>query len=272
MKIILFDLDGTLIASGGAGRIALNKALKKLYGKSNICNIGFLAGSTDKDNFARAYTKATGRKPFAKDIFNIKNLYLKFLPDEIKKAVSKGTYYNIRGIKKLLIKLSEFKNVLIGLGTGNIKDGAHIKLKPSGLSKYFDFGGFGCDSHRRSLVLKKAVLRAEKITKTKIKPSSVYIIGDTVKDVEAAKKCEYHSAVVTCGYGDKKDLIKSGAEFIAEDFDNLNVWLVWFGLKKDPKGVVRRFFMFPDTPIEHVNVCYTGSDKICDDDLGKETK
>ncbi|MCX5783349.1 MAG: HAD hydrolase-like protein, partial [Elusimicrobia bacterium] len=136
-----------------------------------------------------------------------------------------------------------------------------IKLAPSGLGKYFSFGGFGEDGYLRTDLLKKAVARAEKISGLKIKPSQVYVIGDTEKDILAGKELGFHTAAVTCGFGAKESIFSAGPEFIAKDFRNLNMWLVWLGLKKDSKGVERGCYIFPDSPIEHAHYGRTGIDE-----------
>ncbi|MCG2726500.1 MAG: HAD hydrolase-like protein [Elusimicrobia bacterium] len=260
MKIILFDIDGTLIKAGGAGTKALNKAIEKLFGAKNICDTFSLQGCTDKTNFETAFIKACSRKPSKKDIDNITAEYLKLLPSEVAKSVKEGIYKKIKGINRFLLFLSKQKDVFIGLGTGNIKDGALLKLKPSGLLKFFTFGGYGCDSHIRSRVLIKAVKRAEKIIGRKFESKDIYIIGDTHKDIIAAKEAGYHSGIVFDGFGDKNLIMKNAPELMADDFSNLTPWLIWLGLKKDPKGIRRGTYVCPDTPIEHAHFGMTGMD------------
>lgn len=260
VKIILFDIDGTLIRAGGAGTKALNKAIENLFGVKNVCDTFSLQGCTDKTNFETAFINACSKKPSKKDIENITAEYLKNLPSEVAKSVKRGLYKKIKGINKFLVLLSKREDFLIGLGTGNIKDGAFLKLKPSGLLKFFTFGGYGCDSHIRSNVLMKGVKRVEKTLGISVKPGDVYIIGDTHKDVIAAKEAGYHSGIVFDGFGDKRMIIKNSPEVIADDFSDLTPWLIWLGLKKDSKGVRRGTYVCPDTPIEHAHYGMTGMD------------
>jgi phosphoglycolate phosphatase-like HAD superfamily hydrolase len=268
VKIVLFDIDGTLIKAGGAGARGLNKAVKEMCGVGNICDKFSLQGSTDKENFSNAFKYACGKKPSAKQFRELELKYLGFLPIEVKSSIKSGNYSKLSGVEKILVLLSKRKDVLVGLGTGNLKEGALIKLEPSGLNKYFAFGGYGCDSHVRSGVLKKAVARAEKLLKVKIRPDEVYVIGDTHLDVAAAKDAGYHSAAVMDGYGEEKLLMRSGAELIVKNFDDLYPWLIWLGLEKDSKGVRRGTYICPDSPIEHAHYGRTGMDlKDIDDNI-----
>ncbi len=260
MKIVLFDIDGTLIKAGGAGARALNKAVKELYGADDACSKVSWQGCTDTDNFAQVYKYATGKKPTAKQFRELKLKYLGFLPAEVARSLKTRNYSKLNGVRKLLTLLSGRKDIMVGLGTGNLKAGAMIKLAPSGLLRYFSFGGYGCDSGVRSVLLMKAVERAEKMSETKIKPAEVYVIGDTHRDVEAAKAAGYHSAVVLDGFGDEKTIMRSGPELIARNFRDLYPWLVWLGLERDSRGVRRGTYICPDSPIEHAHYGRTGAD------------
>lgn len=257
-KIILFDIDGTLVNTGGSGLRALNKAIKEMGGPDDICNFFELQGSTDRINFINAFYSAFKRKPTAKEFNRLKKLYIKYLPGEVKYSVKNNMYSEIKGVSTLLKKLSEYENVILGLGTGNIEEGSRIKLKPSGLLKYFSFGGYGDIYEERYKMLKKAVKNAEKLTRSKIKESEVYVIGDTSKDVIAAKQCGYHSACVLDGFGSNDKIFKYSPELIENNFENTDIWLIWLGLKKDPKGIKRFSYICPDTPIEHAHFAMTG--------------
>ncbi|MFA6583152.1 MAG: HAD family hydrolase [Elusimicrobiaceae bacterium] len=267
-KVILFDVDGTLVKAGGSGRRALNRALEKLYGKREICSQDFLAGSTDKDNFKRSFIEAAGKTPTAKDIKLIEKTYLELLPSEVDAAVREKRYLTIKGVENFLSRLSRRKDIFLGLGTGNIEEGARLKLAPSGLWDYFRFGGFGCDGYERVAVLETAVKRAGKICGGTIKPSQVYIVGDTEKDVYAGKQAGYHTAAVTAGYGSPGGVMRSAPELLSEDFSDVEMWLMWLGLNKNNGPVERGCFMFPNSAIEHVQHGRTGDDapqteKIC---------
>lgn len=259
MKVVLFDIDGTLINAGGAGSRALNRAVKLLHGADEVCSRFYLVGCTDKANFRQAFMKAAGRRPAKKEISEIERKYLEFLPGEVRSAVREKRYGKIPGVSGFLRILRGQKNILTGLGTGNLKKGAVIKLKPSGLEGYFLFGGFGGDSYSRTEVFKGAVKKASAISGAAISAGDVYMIGDTHNDVVAGKEAGYHTGIVTCGFGDKREIIRAGPEIIEKDFRDLSPWLIWLGLKKDPKGVKRDSYMFPDTPIEHVQYTLRGA-------------
>ena len=261
-KLVLFDLDGTLVTTGGAGCQALKKAVENLYGKKANFEHSLISGRTDLDNFTLIYGLLhKGKKPSAAELKKMEKAYVGQLPTEVKTLVHEKKYDTIPGVEKLLKELAKDKNVIIGLGTGNTEAGAFIKLKPSGLGKYFTVGGWGTDGHTREEMLEAAVKRAEKKFKTKFTPDQVYVIGDTHRDICAAKNCGFHNAVITSGLGDLKKIQRAAAELEEKDFKDLAMWRVWLGLKSDPKGVKRGRYIMPASAIEHVFFSRTGIDE-----------
>lgn len=261
-KLVLFDLDGTLVTTGGAGCRALAKGAAKLYGKMPKFEQGLFSGRTDLDNFSLIYGMLhKGKKPSAAEIKKMEKAYVAQLPDEVNTLIRAHKYHTLPGVEKLLKEISKDKGIILGLGTGNTQEGAAIKLKPSGLDKYFTLGGFGTDGHTREEMLKAAVKRAEKKLKIKLTPDQVYVIGDTHRDICAAKNCGFHNAVVTSGLGELKKIQRAAAELEEKDFKDLTTWRMWLGLKTDPKGVKRGRYIMPASAIEHVFFSRTGIDE-----------
>ncbi len=230
MKVLLFDVDGTLIRGGGAGRKALNRAAYELYGKRHACSELSLAGRTDRYNFRETYRVATGRKPTRGAVEKLHQAYLRFLPYYVKAAIRRRAYLIPPGLKALLKHLSRDRRVLLGLGTGNMERGARIKLEPSGFNAYFLFGGYGSDAFHRHSLLKKAVVRAKTLAHASFTAKDVYVIGDTPFDVSAGKKAGYKTVAVGTGYSDWKELAASKPDHLAKDFKDIKLWLNWFGL------------------------------------------
>lgn len=230
MKVLLFDVDGTLIRAGGSGRKALNRAAEKLYGVKNACSELSLAGRTDLYNFGAAYKYATGKRPSRSAVERLHQEYLKHLPFYVRAAIRNGTYHVPAGLKTLLKHLSRDKRVLLGLGTGNMERGARIKLDPSGFNVYFLFGGYGSDAFHRHVLLRKAVQRAKKLAHETFDHSDVYVIGDTPLDVAAGKKAGFKTVAVGTGFSEWEELKASKPDHLARDFKDLKKWLGWFGL------------------------------------------
>ncbi|OGR96701.1 MAG: hypothetical protein A2V88_01620 [Elusimicrobia bacterium RBG_16_66_12] len=230
MKVLLFDIDGTLIRAGGSGRKALNRAAHVLYGHKKACSELTLAGRTDLYNFGQAYRKATGRKPTRAAVERLHQEYLKHLPYYVRSSIRCGDYHIPPGLRTLLKHLSRDKNILLGLGTGNMEKGARIKLEPSGFNVYFLFGGYGSDSFHRPALLRKAVVRARKLAREPFRPDDVYVIGDTPLDVAAGKKAGFKTIAVGTGFAEWKDLVASKPDHLARDYRNLKRWRLLFQL------------------------------------------
>lgn len=239
MKILLFDVDGTLVRAGGAGRDALNQACEELYGFKRVCDRLDLRGRSDLKNFRLAYRFCRGREAAPGELKTLVARYLKALPHYVKLAFRERRYVVPPGIKTLLRRLSRTKGILLGLGTGNLETGARIKLEPGGLNGYFRFGGFGSDSIDRPTLLRKAVERATGLTGTRGKAPrrgglngrEVFVIGDTPLDVEAGRKNGYRTIAVGTGFCTMRELCAAKPDHLAKDFKDTKKWLRWFGIK-----------------------------------------
>lgn len=262
MKLVLFDIDGTLLNTGTFGVKSLQKAVKNITGKKAEYDVKELIGVCDKQNFIYMYSCATGKVPAAGQLNSVKKEYIKLLPGELAALKKAKKYKAASGVEKFLKELQKYKDVKVALATGNIEEACKIKLGPAGLDKYFITGGFGWDGIKRTDLLRAAVKRACKVFKHNFTPDEVFVIGDTHIDVVAAKANGYHSAVIKeAGLADKEKLLRAAAEVEAESFKDIELLLVWLGLKQDPKGVEKGSYILPATAIEHVFFSRTGIDE-----------
>ena len=237
MKVLLFDVDGTLIRAGGAGRKSLNRAVWNLFSVRIDCGRLGLAGKTDLRNFTEAAQAALRRKPSRGELAALHREYLRLLPGYVRSALRARKYRLAPGIRRLLRRLSREKGLLLGLGTGNMEHGARIKLEPSGLNAYFLFGGYGSDAFHRPALLKKAVARAQRFANgDRIAPRDVYVIGDTPLDVAAGRAAGYTTVAVGTGFAQWEELVRSRPDHLARDFRRMDQWLGWLGLSKKRKS------------------------------------
>lgn len=262
MKLVLFDIDGTLLNTGASGVKTINKVIYDKYGKKPCYDVQEIVGKPDKYNFDLIYRSVFNKKPTTKIMQDLLKAYLAALPGEIKEQIKAKKYKTITGIEKFLQELSKHKDIALGLATGNSEQAARIKLEPAGLNKYFTVGGFGWDSQSRTKMLAEGVKKASKKYKYNFKPEEVFIVGDTHHDIIAAKENGYHSAVVLeASLADKEKLLRAAAELEAKDFTDIKLWFMWLGLSSDPKGIKKGSYIMPASAIEHVFFSRTGIDE-----------
>ncbi len=178
---MLFDIDGTLLVTGGAGGVAWQRAFEELYGVEADIAEHTDAGMTDPEIAAIVFREVIGREGSAEERARAIGCYLKHLPDAV--AESDG-YRVMPGVEQLLDRLID-DGVLLGLVTGNIEAAAHIKLARGRLNRFFSFGGYGSDSADRTEVTEAALRRGELVSGGSLQNGSCISVGDTPRDVTA---------------------------------------------------------------------------------------
>jgi len=194
-KCLLFDLDGTLISTGGAGIRALESAFLRKFQLEGAGRGVDPSGKTDPEIIREMFLKHLGRDCRDEDMQTVQKAYLNTLRAECDRSPK---YRVMEGIPELLSKLRKSR-ILMGLGTGNLEKGAKIKLARAKLNRFFPFGGYGSDSENRTMLLKIAVQKAQRHAGGKLKPEDVIVVGDTVRDIHAAH--EAHFKVISVGTG-----------------------------------------------------------------------
>jgi phosphoglycolate phosphatase-like HAD superfamily hydrolase len=181
IRAVLFDIDGTLLVTGGAGGVAWQRGFEELYGVEANISEHTDAGMTDPEIVKIVFREVIGREGSAEERSKAIGCYLKHLPGAV--AESDG-YRVMPGVEGLLDRLID-AGLLLGLVTGNIEAAAHIKLARGHLNRFFSFGGYGSDSADRTEVTKAALRRAELVSGGSLQNSSCISVGDTPRDVTA---------------------------------------------------------------------------------------
>jgi len=210
--VLLFDIDGTLLSSSGAGRRAMEAAFAAATGRRGLMEFPF-DGMTDRAIIRRALTAATLSAEPA-DIDAVLAGYVARLPDQIRAA---RDYCVFPGVRPTLDAARAHPRTAVGLGTGNIKPGAALKLGHVGLEGYFEFGGFGCDHEERALILKTGATRGAAWLGVALGECRVVIIGDTPNDVVAARAIGAGCVGVGTGRYAPEALVAAGATFAFAD-------------------------------------------------------
>jgi phosphoglycolate phosphatase-like HAD superfamily hydrolase len=213
IKAVLFDIDGTLLVTGGAGAVAWQRAFLELYGVEANIEEHTHAGMTDPEIAEIVFREVIGRNGSAEERAEAIAGYLSHLQE----AVDESPGYRIMpGIEELLPGLAD-DGILLGIVTGNIEAAAHIKLARGGLNRYFAFGGYGSDSRDRTELTKKALERGEQVSGHPLDPAQTIGVGDTPRDVRACHGAGIRVVGVATGSYGIDELTDAGADWSLED-------------------------------------------------------
>lgn len=207
--VLLFDIDGTLVTSGGAGRRALERAFERIHGQAGAFPFR-LDGMTDRA-IVRQGLSGRGLPARAEDIDALLSLYVEELEREVA-ATDDRSYRVHAGMERAVDEARRRAGFAVGLGTGNIREGARVKLTRVGLYQHFTFGGFGCDHEDRVDLVRCGARRGADRLGIAVERCRVVVIGDTPKDVAAAKGIGAECIGVGTGRFSPAELLGCGAD------------------------------------------------------------
>jgi phosphoglycolate phosphatase-like HAD superfamily hydrolase len=211
--ILLFDIDGTLLSAGGAGRRAVVRIFGDRFARPEVFDDVRFHGMTDRA-IIRAGLECLHLPADEDAIDALCAAYLAALAIEIPR--SEG-FRVLPGVAALLEGLAGRAQLAVGLGTGNLREGARIKLEHAGLFHHFAFGGFGCDAEDRAALLSVGAQRGARHLGMAPDACRLVVIGDTPKDVAAARAIGAASlAVATSGFT-TAELMAAGATWAFAD-------------------------------------------------------
>jgi phosphoglycolate phosphatase len=187
--VILFDIDGTLLITGGAGAASWRLAFDELYGIPADIGKFSDAGMTDPDVGRRTFQAVLHREPERKELTRLLERRLHYLHRTVAESED---YRVLPGVEELLPRLID-DGYLLGLVTGNVEAAAHIKLHRARLNRFFSFGGYGSDATDRGELTRIALKRASLVYGEPLSPAQAIVVGDTPHDVEGA-----HAAGMAC--------------------------------------------------------------------------
>jgi phosphoglycolate phosphatase-like HAD superfamily hydrolase len=215
MHICFFDIDGTLIHTRGAGTAALREGLRTAFGVDQPTDQVAIHGRTDR-GITRDLFRFHGIDDLPEHWERFREAYLQALPGSL--VARAGTV--LPGIAPLLDALTMREDVVIGLLTGNTREGARIKLAHFGLDRFFDFGGFGDNHLERDDVAREALAEAQRRLSETVDLTRVWVIGDTPTDVSCGRAINARTIAVATGNHTREELAAALPDHVASDFSD----------------------------------------------------
>ena len=220
MKLVLFDIDGTLITSRGAGRRAMRTALERVFGAAGGIDQYDLRGRTD----TRIVHDVMGPLGWAPDrvkerLDDFFEAYLGGLTSEIGDGRHVVT---LPGVSAVVARLAQSPDALLGLVTGNIEEGARIKLLPTGLWPHFRVGAYGSDHVDRRRLPSLAARRAQALVGYPFAATDVVVIGDTPHDIDCARAFGAVAVAVTTGQYTRAELLADRPDHLFDDLADVD--------------------------------------------------
>jgi len=215
-RLLLFDIDGTLIHSGGAGVQALKAAFKERFGINDDLQDIEIAGMTDSGIVLSILNKhriaATNENVSA-----FLDSYVHFLSQELPRRKGKL----MPGVLELLERLKSRPHVVLALLTGNVSRGARLKLEHYGVWHFFEFGAFADDHRDRNELGQFARARAEEKHRREFAASEIDVIGDTPRDIACGKALGARTIAVATGRWSRDELAKHHPDFLIDDLSEV---------------------------------------------------
>ncbi len=215
--LLLFDIDGTLLTTGGSGLVALNAMFEELYQKPNAFNGVSFVGSMDSLLLPDAYRQAFGRDPTPHERDTMAAVYVR----ELRTRFDDFPFTVFPGVRETLDWAREQPHLHLGIATGNLLEGALAKLEHAGLEEYFSFGGYGFDGIQRSTMTQTAIDRGKAhvgIADGESPP--VLVFGDSVYDIRAAHATGSLSIALETGWTDRQTLLQEMPTHILSSFED----------------------------------------------------
>jgi phosphoglycolate phosphatase-like HAD superfamily hydrolase len=214
-RLLLFDIDGTLITSGGAGEGALKDAMKGRFGVQEDLQGILLAGATDA-RIARELLAKHGIEASPENVTALLDEYLQHLLGRM--PLHAGRL--LPGIIPVLEALEKHPEAVLALLTGNLTRGAQIKLTHYGVWKFFEFGAFADDHHDRNELGKVARARAFDMHGIEFPAEQIFVIGDTPRDIECGRAIGARTVAIATGHYSLPELAEHKPDFLFQDFSD----------------------------------------------------
>lgn len=218
--LLIFDIDATLLLTGGAGKISFERVFEEEFSVQNCWKDTRPDGKTDPAIIDEIALREMGRTLSAEEHQRVAAKYIAYFAQDIQES---DRFRVMPGIPSLLESLSSDPIFSLGIGTGNFRGTAHEKLKKGNLLQYFSYGGYACDSRERALILDHARKRSPCQ-----KPTAVWVIGDTPADIEAGHAINAKVLAVATGSYSTEQLSSHKPAFVQKDLSDLEAILKIF--------------------------------------------
>ena len=215
-RLILFDIDGTLLLTGGAGKMAFDRVFAELYQIQGAWQNIHPDGRTDPSLIAELFESNLGRRVGSEEMEQVQRAYGLAMKQSLQEA---PRFRLMPGVPVLLETLRDRELGLMGLATGNFEETAYLKLDHAGLREFFSFGGFGSDHRDRLSLTRCALERGKQCLGRFPDPEEVFLVGDSVHDIRCGKLLGITTVAVATGSTPRETLKAHRPDFLLDSLE-----------------------------------------------------